>query len=251
MLSELTCWFAVALRNGMLGSGQVMKERFVFPEWVNRAVPYGMLAAAAGIGYVAVLGAYATSPTMLNVGYSPPQTIPFSHKLHVGELRMDCRYCHNTVDKAAHAAVPPTQTCVNCHSASNPDGTTANSAIHATSEKLLPLRQSQASGQPVLWNRVHDLADYVYFDHSAHVNRGVGCVSCHGRVDRMDQVYQAEPLSMSWCLDCHRNPEPHLRPQEAITQMDWVPDEPAEVVGARIRAHLNINPSTNCSTCHR
>ena len=110
---------------------------------------------------------------------------------------------------------------------------------------------SQATGEPVEWERIHDLADYVYFNHSAHVNRGVSCVSCHGRVDKMDQVYQAETLTMSWCLDCHRNPEPHLRPQEFITQMDWEPNEDPQELGAQIREELNINPSTNCSTCHR
>ena len=166
-------------------------------------------------------------------------------------LKMDCRYCHTTVDKAAHAAIPATQTCINCHSAANPDGSVANSAIHTNSEKLLPIRESQATGKPVAWERVHDLPDFVYFDHAAHVNSGVSCVSCHGRVDKMDQVYQAETLSMSWCIDCHRNPEPHLRPLDLVTQLDWVPPEDAEKLGARIKEELNINASTNCSTCHR
>jgi hypothetical protein len=116
---------------------------------------------------------------------------------------------------------------------------------------LLEVRESQATGDPIEWERIHDLADYVYFDHSVHVNRGVSCVSCHGRVDKMEQVYQAEPLTMSWCLDCHRKPEPHLRPQEFITQMDWQPDEDPHELGTRLRQELNINPSTNCSTCHR
>ena len=201
--------------------------------------------------YTVVMVAYGTAPSTTNVGYSPEQPVPFSHKLHVGTLKMDCRYCHTTVDKAAHAAVPATQTCVNCHSAANPDGTVANSAIHTNSEKLLPVRQSQASGDPIEWERVHDLPDFVYFNHAAHVNSGVSCVSCHGRVDRMEQVYQAEPLSMSWCLDCHRNPAPHLRPQEYVTQLDWEPEEDAEELGARLQAEHGINPSTSCSTCHR
>ena len=204
-----------------------------------------------GAAYALAVGAYATSPKSTNVGYSPKQPVPFSHKTHAGMLKMDCRYCHTTVDKAAHAAVPPTQTCINCHSAANPDGTVDNSAIHTTSEKLLKVRESQATGEPIEWERVHDLPDYVYFDHSAHVNRGVSCVSCHGRIDKMDQVYQAEPLTMSWCIDCHRNPEPHLRPQEFITQLDWEPNEDREVLGAKIKESLNIHPSTNCSTCHR
>ncbi|MBL6830233.1 MAG: cytochrome c3 family protein [Pirellulales bacterium] len=226
-------------------------ERFEFPSWTNRLLPVLAVFVAAGGAYAIAVGAYATAPGTINVGYSPKQPVPFSHKTHAGMLKMDCRYCHTTVDKAAHAAVPPTQTCVNCHSAANPDGSVANAAIHTNSEKLLPIRESQATGAPVEWERVHDLPDFVYFNHSAHVNRGVSCVSCHGRIDKMEQVYQAEPLTMSWCLECHRNPEPHLRPQEFITQLDWEPSEPREVVGARIRDELNIHPSTNCSTCHR
>ncbi len=228
-----------------------MSGRFEFPLWSNRLIwmlPSSALLLAV---YVGSMLAFGTAPGTVNVGYAPEQPVPFSHKLHVGTLQMDCRYCHWTVDQAAHAAVPPTQTCVNCHSAANPDGSVATSAIHTESPKLLEVRQSQATGNPIRWERVHDLSDFVHFDHSAHVNRGVGCVSCHGRVDRMERVQQVEPLTMSWCLDCHRNPEPHLRPQEAITQMDWQPDQDPSVLGAKIRAHLNINPSTNCSTCHR
>ena len=226
-------------------------ERFEFPTWSNRLIRLTGVMIALGAAYALAVGAYATSPKTTNVGYSPKQPVPFSHKTHAGMLKMDCRYCHTTVDKAAHAAIPATQTCVNCHSAANPDGSVANSAIHTNSEKLLGVRESQATGKPIEWERVHDLPDYVYFDHGAHVNRGVSCVSCHGRVDKMEQVYQAEPLSMSWCIDCHRNPEPHLRPQEFITQLDWLPDEDAETLGARIKEELNINASTNCSTCHR
>ncbi len=225
--------------------------RFQFPGWSNRFIPISLGIASVALCYVVAVVAYGTSPQTINVGYSPDQPVPFSHKLHVGNLGMDCRYCHQTVDQAAHAAIPATQTCVNCHSASNPDGSVANSAIHADSPKLLPVRQSQASGEPIAWQRIHDLPDYVYFNHSAHVTRGVSCVSCHGRVDKMDRVYQAEPLTMAWCLDCHRNPDPHLRPPELVTQMDWEPIESAEVVGARVRQNLNLQPSTNCSTCHR
>jgi hypothetical protein len=228
-----------------------MDGRFTFPAWTNRLIWLLPLGATLSLFYVCAVLAYGTAPETTNVGYSPAQPVPFSHKLHVGKLKMDCRYCHTTVDKAAHAAVPPTQTCANCHSAANPDGSVATSAIHTDSPKLLQIRQSQATGEPVKWERVHDLADFVYFDHSAHVNRGVSCVSCHGRVDKMDEVYQAMPLTMSWCLDCHRNPDPHLRPAEFITQSDWEPDEDPAVIGARVREQLNIHPSTNCSTCHR
>jgi hypothetical protein len=183
---------------------------------------------------------YGGSPQTLNVGYSPEQPVPFSHALHAGELGMDCRYCHNTVEHAAHAAVPPTATCMNCHERIAPE-----------SNKLLPVRESYATGQPVPWVRVHDLPDYVYFDHSAHVARGVSCVSCHGRIDKMEKVSQVETLSMGWCLECHRNPEPHLRPVDRVTDLDWMPGEDPEIVGKRLREQYNINPSTDCSTCHR
>jgi len=223
-------------------------ERFSFPEWTNRLPTLILGLLTFGVGYVVVVGVYGTTPQTINVGYSPKQPIAFSHKTHAGTLKMDCRYCHNTVDKAAHAAVPPTKTCLNCHSAANPDGTVSTSSIHVKSEKLLPLHKAQASEDAIGWVRVHNLPDFVYFNHSAHVNRGVGCVSCHGRIDKMEQVYQAEPLSMSWCLDCHRNPEPHVRRDEHITQLDYVPDASER---ALVLEEKGIQPSTNCSTCHR
>jgi hypothetical protein len=163
---------------------------------------------------------------------------------------MDCRYCHHTVELAAHAAVPATETCTKCHAAAGADGLAATVSIHPASDKLLAVRDSQATGDPIAWERIHDLPDFSYFDHSAHVRRGVGCVSCHGRIDKMEQVYQAMPLSMSWCLDCHRRPEPHLRPLERITDMEWKPVNPEEA-GADLRQKLHINPPQNCSTCHR
>ncbi len=183
---------------------------------------------------------YAGSPRTTDVGYRPKQPVPFSHALHAGEMGIDCRYCHNTVEWAAHAAVPPTATCMNCHT-----------QIGTELDNLLPVRQSHASGNPIRWIRVHDLPDFVYFNHSAHVTRGVGCVSCHGRVDKMEEVYQVEPLSMGWCLDCHRNPDPHLRPQQFITDLDWTPQEDPTVLAARLKRENDIHPSTDCSTCHR
>mgnify|MGYP000091367047 FL=1 len=119
------------------------------------------------------------------------------------------------------------------------------------SDKLVLVRESAASGKPIRWVKVHDLPDYAYFDHSAHVARGVGCASCHGRIDTMEQVTQVERLSMGWCLECHRNPEPHLRPLDAVTVMDYQPTEPQEVLGPRLRAQRNVNPPVDCSACHR
>lgn len=216
------------------------KEGLPLDQWLDRARPLlGVLIIGAPVYLLGCLY-YFGSPRTTNVGYQPHQPVPYSHALHAGQLGIDCRYCHNTVEKAAAAAVPPTATCMNCHQ-----------RIGVDSEKLLLVHQSAESGKPIPWVRVHDLPDYVYFDHSAHVSRGVGCVSCHGRVDTMEEVRQVKRLSMGWCLECHRNPDPHLVPQESITDLDWIPEEDRDVVGARIRRQNQINPSTDCSTCHR
>ena len=211
-----------------------------FPKWANILRPAVPVLVVGGAVYATLIVWLGFSPTTTDVGYAPKQPVPYSHALHVGQLGMDCRYCHATVENAAHAAVPPTQTCMNCHS-----------MIRANSEKLIPVRESYATGMPVEWIRVHDLPDYAYFNHSAHVRRGIGCVSCHGRIDTMEVVYQVEPLSMGWCLECHRNPERHLRPLDTVTQMDWVPEEGQEVVGARLAEMYDINPPVDCNTCHR
>ncbi len=210
------------------------------PNWIDQARPLVGAAVVVVPLYLVGMIYYAGSPTTTDVGYQPDQPVPFSHALHAGELGIDCRYCHNTVEMAARAAVPPTATCMNCHR-----------MIATDSEKLLPVRQSEATGKPVPWIRVHDLPDFVYFDHSAHVTRGVGCVSCHGRIDRMETVRQAKRLSMGWCLECHRDPEPNLRPRQFITDLAWVPEEDPRVLGARLRKENNLTPSTDCSTCHR
>ena len=211
-----------------------------FPPWMDRARPLaGALLLVVPVYLVANLY-YGGSPQTTDVGYAPQQPVPYSHALHVGQLGLDCRYCHTTVEKAAHAALPSTEVCMNCHQ-----------KIAADSKKLLPIRESAATGEPVRWVRVHDLPDYAYFNHSAHVTRGVGCVSCHGRVDQMDVVSQEERLSMGWCLECHRNPEPHLRPLEYITKMDWTPGDEGPVLARKIKEQFNIQPSTDCSTCHR
>ena len=152
---------------------------FVFPRWANYALPVIALAAFGGMMYVPTLITLGASPRTTAVGYSPKQPIPYSHKLHVGQLGLDCRYCHFTVEKTAFAAIPPTQVCMNCHT-----------RIRPNSQLLAPLRESWETGDPVQWVKIHDLPDYAYFNHSAHVNHGVGCVSCHGRIDEMEQVYQ-------------------------------------------------------------
>ena len=217
-------------------------KQFVFPRWANKTV--NIAGGVLGVAPLYLIGLvwYGASPKTLDVGYAPEQPVPYSHALHAGELGIDCRYCHNTVEQSSHAAIPPTETCMNCHA-----------AVRPKSSKLAPVRQSFATGEPVAWTKVHDLPDYVYFNHSAHVMRGIGCVSCHGRIDQMEVVYQHEPLSMGWCLDCHRAPEQHLRPPADVVKMDWQPPDGQDRVayGSKLRQENNINPSTDCSTCHR
>lgn len=215
-------------------------HHYSFPKWTNTIRPVATVVLLGAPVYILGLLYYGLWPTTLAVGYEPVQPVPYSHAVHAGQLGIDCRYCHNTVETAALAAVPPTETCMNCHH-----------GIYATSDKLRPVRESHATGMPVRWVRVHDLPDFVYFDHSRHVNSGVSCVSCHGRVDRMEVVYQDQPLHMGWCLDCHRNPEKYLRPVEFVTDLAWEPDEDQLTLGRRLREELDINPSTDCSTCHR
>ena len=197
-----------------------------------------------GALYVTVLLAFGASPKTTAVGYQPVQPVPYSHAMHVGKLGLDCRYCHTTVEKAAFAAIPPTQTCMNCHT-----------SIKPTSDKLKPVRESWESGRPVEWVKVHDLPDYVYFNHSAHVNKGIGCVSCHGRIDQMEVVRQAQPLNMGWCLDCHREPEKALRPLDKVTDMTWRPAGGDQLkVGTALKAEYHIRDvgyMTSCTTCHR
>lgn len=191
----------------------------------------------AGAGAVA---AYLLHPQQLDTGYQPRQPLPYSHKLHAGNLGMDCRYCHTSVDKASFASVPPTETCMNCHTRVKPQ-----------SPLLEKVRTSYISGNPIPWVKVHRLPDYVYFNHQAHVTVGVSCVSCHGRVDQMEEVRQVQPLTMAWCLDCHRNPAPNVRPAEFVTRLDWQPDGDPAAVGNKIIQAKGIKPPENCSACHR
>ncbi|WP_206291391.1 cytochrome c3 family protein [Humisphaera borealis] len=211
----------------------------------------------AGTIFICVLAGAGLSPKATAVGYQPTQPVPFSHAVHAGKLGLDCRYCHTTVESAAFAALPATQTCMNCHT-----------SILPGSEPLAPVRDSWQSGNPIEWVKVHNLPGYAYFNHAAHVTHGVSCVSCHGRIDRMDVVRQEQPLSMSWCLDCHREPEKHLRPKDQVTNLAWSPlDHPlarergttglAEaqlLVGRAMKEQYQIRSVgylTACSTCHR
>jgi hypothetical protein len=215
---------------------------FVFPRWANKTREIAGVVLGIAPIYLTGIVWYGFSPKTTDVGYMPKQPVPYSHALHAGELGIDCRYCHNTVEDAAHAAIPPTQTCMNCHK-----------SVWTQSPKLLPIRESAATGQAVTWKKVHDLPDYVYFNHSAHVTRGVGCVTCHGRIDQMPEVYQFAPLSMGWCLDCHRDPYKNLRPPSEVTNMAWTQpngEDPVEY-GKKLAAKNNLHSPTDCSTCHR
>lgn len=211
----------------------------IFPKKANK-LPFVSLGALLVLS-VALIGAvwYYFSPEFTDVGYAPEQPVPYSHRLHVGQLGMDCRYCHTNVEMSPHANVPATETCMNCHS-----------QIRTESLALLPVRESWATGGAIEWVKVHHLPDYARFSHAVHVNNGVGCETCHGRIDQMEVVRQAEPLSMGWCLECHRQPELYLRPDEQVTTMGYV--QPRDFVRRnleRIRVE-GIQPPTNCSACH-
>ncbi len=214
----------------------------IFPRWTNK-IPLaigvlGPLALAGAVGGVW----YYFSPKFTDVGYRPQQPVAFSHKLHAGDMGMDCRYCHNTVERAAVAAVPPAQTCMNCHS-----------LVKKDSPRLKLVRDSYNTGETIPWVRVHQTPDFAFFDHRPHLAAGVGCASCHGRIDKMTIVEMDQPLSMGWCLDCHRNPEPHLRPRDQITNMAW----DIEVDGKAYDANKDptrtreVTPPEHCSGCHR
>jgi hypothetical protein len=214
-----------------------------FPRWADDFVRFFGLLAVGGLVYMVWLLMYSTQPLSTMRGYMPDQPIPYSHKLHAGELGIDCRYCHVGVEKAASASIPPTSTCMNCHS-----------HIKTTSDKLIPVRNSFATGMPVEWKRVHDIPDFAYFNHSAHISKGVGCASCHGRIDKMEVVWKEAPMNMGWCLECHRRPEQFLRPKDQITNMAYGTDLTKEeqwAKGVQLREEYKVNPRTSCSTCHR
>jgi hypothetical protein len=182
------------------------------------------------------------SPYTTQQGLTREQPIPFSHQHHVGGLGIDCRYCHTSVEAARFAGLPPTETCMTCHS-----------QLWTNAPMLAPVRTSLAENRPLRWRRVHTLPSYVYFDHSIHIAKGVGCSSCHGRVDEMPLVRQVEPLTMSWCLDCHRHPDEHVRPRSAVFDMGWVPSARQREEGERLMReyHIDTTKLTDCSICHR
>jgi hypothetical protein len=208
---------------------------------VSRVSILGAVFILAGVAWG--WGRWVRSDYVTGVGIARSQPIEFSHKHHVGGLGIDCRYCHITADKSAFAGLPPTRTCMNCHS-----------QIFAFSPMLEPVRASLRDDRPIRWNRVHNLADFSYFDHSIHVAKGIGCSTCHGRVDQMPLTWQHASLHMEWCLECHRQPERFVRPREEVYNMAWSPPVDQVQQGLELLQAYKIPRGgrlTDCSTCHR
>ena len=214
----------------------------IFPKSAN-ALPLQIVIFLFVVGSVAAAAiTYYATPKYTRVGYSPVQPVPFDHSLHAGQLGMDCRYCHASVDKSATSSVPAAQTCMNCHSVVKPQ-----------SPLLEPVRRSYETGEPVPWVKVHVAPDYVFFNHSVHVNRGVSCVECHGKVNEMKVVSQDQPQSMSWCLDCHRNPAARIRNPEDVYNLDsQTLAAQGKLEDAVAKVHQwKVKPPQSCSGCHR
>lgn len=218
--------------------GRVFSRR---SDSVLKAALGGIGVLMGGVGWAAWEVQRSPYATRQNVVVDQP--VPFSHQHHVGGLGLDCRYCHTSADKSPFAGVPETKTCMSCHS-----------QIWTNAPMLEPVRESWRSGRPIAWNRVHALPDYVYFNHAPHVSKGVGCATCHGRVDEMPLMRQAQPLTMQWCLECHREPEKYLRPREEVWSMTYSAPADQLAVGRELKERYEVRPRAameSCSTCHR
>jgi hypothetical protein len=219
----------------------------IFPKWTNR-LPAQIAVSAVLLGSAAVAGVwYYFTPKYTRVGYQPIQPVAFSHAIHVDQVGMDCRYCHSAVEKSWYSNIPTATLCMNCHN-----------QVLRDSPKLELVRESAATGRPIPWIQVHKVPDYVYFNHSVHVNRGVSCVECHSQINLMDEVRHAQPLSMSFCLACHRDPAAKLRPPDKITDLNWVwSEDPAKAAdmqklnGPKFVHDWKVESLTSCSACHR
>lgn len=217
----------------------------IFPPAADTSLRLTMILLALAIAMLGIGGwARVRSPWETQEGLAEHQPVPFSHKHHVGDSGIDCRYCHTSVETSARAGLPATHICMTCHS-----------QLWTGAEMLAPVRKSMATRRPLVWHRVAQVPDYVYFNHSIHVARGVGCVECHGRIDKMPLTWRAKPFQMQFCLDCHRDPGPHLRPPQLVTQMEPLGWSEAEKrrYGERVMAAHRIDPKTltNCEMCHR
>lgn len=214
----------------------------IFPKWSNTAPIKILICLCLTVGTVVAGITYYATPKYLRVGYQPIQPVSFEHSLHVDQLGLDCRYCHTFVDRSEHSNVPAASTCMNCHS-----------LIKTDSPKLAPIRNSYESGEPVPWVKIHRTPDYVYFNHSVHINRGISCVHCHGQVNEMEVVSHDKPLSMAFCLECHRNPENFIRPIDEVTNLNFKYDSREEQIeqGTKFVHDWKVNPPQSCSGCHR
>jgi hypothetical protein len=190
-------------------------------------------------GAFAIAYTVVRSPYVTEVGVVREQPVPFSHRHHVGQVGLDCRYCHTSVEESASAGLPPTQTCMNCHA-----------QLFKDSDLLAPVRESFRTGEPLVWTRVHDLPDFAYFNHSIHLQKGIGCSTCHGQVDNMPLMWRESTLQMQWCLDCHRNPEKHIRPREEIFNMNWKPSDDPHFDARKLIVDYHVKSKTDCSSCH-
>lgn len=219
----------------------------VFPKWTNR-LPLQLIAGALLTGSAVVAGVwYYFTPQYTRVGYQPQQPVAFSHAIHVDQVGMDCRYCHDDVEKSWYSNVPSAAVCMNCHT-----------QVLKDSPKLDLVRESAAMGRPIPWVQVHKVPDYVYFNHAVHVNRGVSCVHCHGQINQMEEVQHAKPLSMAFCLECHRNPAAFLRPPDKITDLNWTWSDDPRTAAEMQKAHgqqfvrdWKVQSMESCSACHR
>ncbi|MEW6298855.1 MAG: cytochrome c3 family protein [Thermodesulfobacteriota bacterium] len=214
----------------------------IFHPSTNTLSRFSIFGAVFIVAALGVIGAgIVRSSYVTEVGVAREQPVPFSHKRHVSGLGIDCRYCHTSVEESSFAGLPPTHTCMTCHS-----------QIWVNSPMLEPVRESYRSGRSLEWTRVNDVADFAYFDHSIHVKKGVGCVTCHGQVDEMPLMWRAHSLYMEWCLECHRHPERYVRPREEVFNMHWGPPAGDHgALGARLVKEYDIHRLTYCSTCHR
>jgi formate-dependent nitrite reductase cytochrome c552 subunit len=214
----------------------------IFPKWTNR-LPVNIIIGALLVSTAVTGGVwYYFTNKYANVGYMPYQPVAFPHSVHADQLGIDCRYCHNAVEKSWYSNIPASSVCMNCHN-----------QVLKDDPRLAVVRDSYQTGKPIHWVQIHKLPDYAFFNHSVHVNRGVSCVECHGQVNKMDEVYQAKPLNMSFCLDCHRDPAAHLRKPELITDLDWKPASPEaqRVEGTKFVHDWKVESLQNCSACHR
>ncbi len=212
----------------------------VFPKWTNK-LPAMIIAGAILVGGAATYGvAYYFSPKYTRPGYQPIQPVAFSHAIHADQLGLDCRYCHNGVEKSWYSNIPAANTCMNCHN-----------QVLKDDPRLALVRESYQTGKPIPWVQIHKTPDYVFFNHSVHVNRGISCVHCHGAVNKMDEVRQVESLGMPFCLECHRNPAPNIRPVDKVYDLDWKAPEGFEKHGAKLVHDWKVLPGDSCSVCHR